>query len=128
VRRLLLDTHVFLWWLENNPRLGSQAVAAIANDSAHVFVSAVTAWEIEIKRALGKLNAPEDLSAAVTAKGFTHLPITFAHGASAGRLPLHHRDPFDRMLIAQAQVEDLEVVSADANFEFYDITRLRADD
>lgn len=127
MRDLLLDTHVFLWWLENNPRLGLQARAAIADGGNRVFVSAVSGWEIAIKRALGKLEAPDGLDAAVSEKGFTHLSIAFAHGERAGALPPHHRDPFDRMLIAQAQIEGLELVSADARVSLYVVNRLAAD-
>ncbi|HEX5314113.1 MAG TPA: type II toxin-antitoxin system VapC family toxin [Gammaproteobacteria bacterium] len=124
--RLLLDTHVLLWWPENNPRLGSQARAEIAAATNRVFVSAASGWEIAIKRALGTLEAPAGWAAIVTEKGFTHLPISITHAEHAGALPPHHRDPFDRMLIAQAQIEGLELVSANPRLARYGVKLLAA--
>ena len=126
MRRLLLDTHVFLWWLADHPRLGPQARAAIQDPVNPVFVSAVTGWEIAIKRRLGKLTAPDGLDAAVTDEGFSHLPISFFHGEQAGLLPDHHRDPFDRMLVAQAQAEGLVIVTSDPQIASYGIRTLPA--
>ncbi len=119
-RSLLLDTHVVLWWRGDDRRLTRRARSAIASADA-VFVSAASAWEIGIKLALGKVRLPEAFSAGVDASGFARLPMTFEHAAAAAALPPHHRDPFDRMLIAQAQLEGLEVVSADAVFGRYDV-------
>jgi len=113
VRRLLLDTHTLLWWLANEPRLGTEAKNIIADTRNTVFVSAATGWEISIKKASGKLEAPDDLDSLVGMEGFEHLPITFFHGEQAGALPRHHKDPFDRMLIAQAQAEGLVIVTND---------------
>lgn len=126
MRRLLLDTHVFLWWLADDPRLGPESRTAIAEPGNAVFVSAATAWEIAIKRALGKLEAPEDLDSLVEQEGFTHLPITFFHGEQAGALPHHHRDPFDRMLVAQAQAEGLVIITRDLRLKAYGIRTLNA--
>ncbi len=126
MRRLLLDTHVFLWWLADDPALGGETRAVIGAGDNTVFVSAVTGWEIAIKRALGKLQAPDGLNDAVSGEGFTHLPMTFLHGERAGALPLHHRDPFDRMLIAQAEIEALELVSADSRMGLYAVNLLSA--
>lgn len=124
--RLLLDTHALLWWLADNPQLGAVARAQIADVTNMVFVSAVSAWEIEIKRALGKLAAPKDLALAVERSGFEPLPISIDHGIVASRLPPHHNDPFDRMLIAQGATEPLVVVTKDAAFDDYDVTLLDA--
>ena len=118
---LLLDTHVLLWWLSDDPMLGAEARAVIANPDTQAFVSAATAWEISIKTTLGKLDAPDNLEDALAANGFSPLPITVEHALAAGRLPEHHRDPFDRMLIAQAQVEGLTLVTHDGAFGHYDV-------
>ncbi|NGP53668.1 type II toxin-antitoxin system VapC family toxin [Thioalkalivibrio sp. XN8] len=126
MERLLLDTHVFLWWLVDDPRLGHEAHQLIADSDNTVFVSAATGWEIGIKRALGKLDAPRDLEREVERSGFAHLPVTFFHGEQAGALPPHHRDPFDRMLIAQAQAEGLLLLTADNHFSAYGIRVLAA--
>jgi PIN domain nuclease of toxin-antitoxin system len=126
MQRLLLDTHVFLWWLVDDPRLGPEAREVIADPDNTVFVSAASGWEIGIKRALGKLDAPGDLEREVERSGFAHLPVTFFHGEQAGALPPHHRDPFDRMLVAQAQAEGLLVLTADNHFRMYGIRVLSA--
>lgn len=127
MRRLLLDTHAFLWWLGDDPSLGERARQAMADPRNRVFVSAATGWEIAIKRALGKLRMEdEDLEGLVEEEGFTHLPITFFHGTQAGALPHHHRDPFDRMLVAQAQAEGLTILTADANIPRYGVQVLSA--
>ncbi len=127
MRRLLLDTHTFIWWLADDPRLGADAKGIIADSQNMVFVSAATGWEISIKKALGKLEAPDDLDALVEKEGFEHLPITFYHGEQAGALPGHHRDPFDRILIAQAQAEGLVIVTADRIIPEYGVKVVFAD-
>ena len=126
MRAVLLDTHAFLWWLANDPALGPSARDIIAEPRNRILVSAATAWEIAIKRQLGKLVAPADIEAAVEEKGFTKLPISFFHGQQAGALPPHHRDPFDRMLIAQAQAEGLELMTADPVFGGYAVRLIAA--
>ncbi len=118
---LLLDTHVLLWWLVNHKALTSSARLAIQNGQNKVYVSAATAWEIAIKRSLGKLTAPEDLEGALEANRFLPLPITFPHACLAGQLPRHHADPFDRMLVAQAQIEALTLVTHDPQLTAYQI-------
>jgi PIN domain nuclease of toxin-antitoxin system len=118
--RLLLDTHVFIWWRANDAKLGNEAGRAIAR-AAVVFVSVVTAWEAAIKRSLGRLELPESVEAGVTASGFTRLPIGFSHAEAIAGLARHHNDPFDRMLVAQASVERLTLVTHDAKFEPYGI-------
>lgn len=126
MRRILLDTHTILWWLADDPRLGSSARSVIGDERNEAFVSAATAWEISIKRSLGKLEAPEDLGAIIEDEGFSPLPISFFHGERAGALVALHRDPFDRMLIAQAQAEGLELVTADTRLAEYGVRTLSA--
>lgn len=121
MQRFLLDTHVLLWWLTDDPRLGPQCKASIRNPNNPVFVSAASTWEMAINTALGKLRAPEDMDAIVEEEGFDKLPITLYHGQAAGNLPALHRDPFDRMLIAQAQAEGLIVFTADAKIPQYNV-------
>ena len=123
--RLLLDTHVLLWWLADDPALGKRARRLIANE-AEVFASAASAWEIAIKRALGKLEAPEDLAAALDAGGIGRMPMEFEHAAVAGALPRHHDDPFDRMLVAQAQCEGLTLLTSDPRLSRYAVAVLPA--
>jgi PIN domain nuclease of toxin-antitoxin system len=123
--RLLLDTHALLWWLADEG-LSPTARDAIADPANLVAVSAASAWEISIKKALGKLAAPDDLDQQVQAGGFTALPISIAHGIAAGRLARHHEDPFDRMLIAQAITEGLTIVTRDKRFEDYAVALLPA--
>jgi PIN domain nuclease of toxin-antitoxin system len=122
---LLLDAHAFLWWLrdEELDRPARDSIAAPAND---VLVSAATVWELEIKRTLGKLRAPDDLVATIEAVGFGCLPILGEDAVRAGRLPLHHRDPFDRMILAQALRLDATIVSRDRAFRAYDVPILPA--
>ena len=127
MQRLLLDTHTFLWWLSDAPQLGQGARSRIADARHTVFVSAATGWEIGIKKALGKLHAPDDLDTVVEQEGFTHLPVTFFHGERAGALPAIHRDPFDRMLVAQAQAEGLRIVTRDTPIKAYGIRTLDAE-
>lgn len=123
--RLLLDTTALLWWLADEG-LTPQARDAIADPGNLVVVSAVSAWEISIKKALGKLAAPDDLEHQVQAGGFTPLPITIAHGVAAGQLARHHDDPFDRMLIAQALAEGLTIVTRGKRFSDYSVALVPA--
>jgi PIN domain nuclease of toxin-antitoxin system len=120
---VLLDTHALLWWLDDDRRLGSAARAAIA--TGEVFVSIASLWEIAVKHGLGKLAiAPEPVSSAIDKSGFVLLDIARHHCFALARLPLHHRDPFDRMLIAQAQAEQLPIMSSDQQFASYGVTLL----
>jgi PIN domain nuclease of toxin-antitoxin system len=123
---LLLDTHALLWWLADDPQLTDGARAAIASPRSSVMVSAATAWEIAIKRALGKLSSPADLEAQIRENRFDPLPITVAHALAAGALPRHHQDPFDRMLVAQAMAEGLTIVTRDPRIELYGVPTLAA--
>lgn len=126
--RLLLDTHAFLWWLAGETALTRRARTAISADGSEVFISAVTAWEIATKFRLGKLPeaAPvaEDISTAVAGEGFSQLALSMAHAQRAGSLAGLHRDPFDRMLIAQAMLDDLVLVSNERLFDRYAVRRL----
>jgi PIN domain nuclease of toxin-antitoxin system len=124
--RLLLDTHVLLWSLDDSPLLSRRLREVLEDPANDVFVSAASGWEIAIKRALGKLQAPHDLEAGIRQQGFTLLVITFQHAEHAGALPPHHGDPFDRMLIAQAQIEGLVLVTRDARIPLYGIRTMAA--
>lgn len=117
----LLDTHVLLWWLTDDPRLPDGVRTLIANPDHDIYVSAASGWEIGIKKSLGKLEAPHDLAVQLEQEGFQELPIRFQNGEDAGQLPPLHRDPFDRMLIAQAQAYDLILVTADAEIPSYPV-------
>ena len=126
--RLPLDTHAFLWWLAGSRRLSANARSAIENDANDVLVSAATAWEIATKHRLGKLPQAElvaqDVQGAVAGQGFEALAITVDDAQGGGQLPGRHRDQFDRMLIAQAVVHGLALVSIDAVFDGYGVNRL----
>lgn len=121
----LLDTHVLLWWFTNDERLSATAREIIANQSNDIHVSAASAWEIATKTRLGKLSdvpeAVEKFGELAIAQGFTHLPITHRHGLLAGGFDAVHRDPFDRMLAAQSQLEGLPLVSRDRAFAEFDV-------
>lgn len=125
--RLLLDTHALLWWLDGDRRLSARARRAVADQTNTILVSAASAWEITTKSRLGKLPGAVDVAAdvagCVAAQGFAPLNITLLHAQRAGRLAGVHRDPFDRMLIAQAQLEDVAVVTDDPAFETFDVRR-----
>lgn len=124
--RLLLDTHVLLWALTDDSSLTAAARAAIVDGRNRVVVSAVSAWEITIKRSLGKLRAPADLAEEVAAHRFTPLAVSLEHALAVGALPDLHRDPFDRLLVAQAGVEDLTIVTRDRAIARYDVDVLGA--
>ncbi len=121
---LLLDTHALLWWLTDSD-LASAARARIADPDELVLVSAVALWEMAIKRAVGKLEVDGPMIDQLTENGFGPLPISWEHAQRAGALPLHHRDPFDRMLVAQAQAESLTLVTRDPAFDAYEVELLR---
>lgn len=123
--RLLIDSHVALWWLNDDEQLGPMTRTAIT-EAETVFVSVVTPWELGIKRAFGKLSFPDGLSSLLAEQGFESLAISAAHAERAPILPAHHRDPFDRMLLAQAELERLTMVSADGQFAPYGIDLIDA--
>ncbi|MBP7240533.1 type II toxin-antitoxin system VapC family toxin [Amaricoccus sp.] len=125
---LLIDTHALLWWLDGDEQLSADARAAIGDTANPVMVSAASAWEITTKHRLGKLPGAaavaRDVAGAVASQGFAELPISLRDAERAGRLPGPHRDPFDRMLAAQALSADLELVSIDRVFDDYGVRRL----
>jgi PIN domain nuclease of toxin-antitoxin system len=118
--RLLLDTHAALWWLAADSRIGHSAARELRAEN-EVLLSSVVVWEIAIKRSIGKLTAREDAAAILLERGARALPVTLEHAAAVETLPLHHRDPFDRMLIAQAQLESAAIVARDGAFSAYDV-------
>jgi PIN domain nuclease of toxin-antitoxin system len=123
---LLLDTHVLLWWLDADPTLSEKANSVISDGNNLVFVSAAVIWEIRIKQALGKLEIPSNFRQVLDRQPFEMLAITAEQAHAVGDLPAHHRDPFDRMLVAQAMVERLTMVTRDTAIEEYKIPVIRA--
>jgi len=123
--RLLLDTHVLLWWLDGHP-MSDAAMTAIADPTNEVFISAATVWEISIKSEKGKLRINDGFMQILNENAFLMLPITWGHALNAGSLHLHHRDPFDRMLVAQAQGESLTLVTRDEKVLNYNVDVLVA--
>ena len=127
---LLLDTQTFIWWRDGHRKLGPRARAAIERDATVVRVSVVSAWEIAIKWRTGRLQLPSPphrwIPAAIDSSGFHVLPVELGHAVAVSALPDHHPDPFDRLLIAQAQIEGLTIVSADEAFEAYEVRVLDA--
>jgi len=117
--RILLDTRVLLWWLEGSPSLSAQARELIRDPDNTVFVSAVSLWEIWLKQSLGKLRLPVDFTGRLAAESFESLPLLASHPRQVSLLPWRHRDPFDRMLVAQAQVEKLVLLTADEALTAY---------
>ncbi|MGH3964936.1 MAG: type II toxin-antitoxin system VapC family toxin [Pseudonocardiaceae bacterium] len=124
--RLLLDTHTLIWWLEGGVRLREESRAAIRSRANEVRISPVSAVEISIKVAKGKLDAPGDLVAQIARHGFTALPVTIEHGMAMLGFSANHGDPFDRLIIAQARCEGLTIVTADRTFAAYDVPILPA--
>lgn len=126
--KLLLDTHSFLWFIENNPKLSASALAAIKDGSNEIFLSIANVWEIAIKANLGKLQVGTPfevfISNQLSLNRINLLDVTINHVAVIATLPLHHRDPFDRLLVAQALVEQIPIVSIDAELDAYGVTRL----
>ena len=121
---LLLDTHVVLWWLLDDATLSEEFKVRL-DDDPDVWLSPVSVWEVSIKSSAGKLDGPQNLAEEVARSGFRQLPITTDHAVAAGRLPLLHRDPFDRMLIAQARAESLTLVTRDPQIHRYEVDLLR---
>ena len=121
---LLLDTHILIWALENNPALSKKSREAIIDGNNLVFVSTVSVWEISIKKAMGKLQVPDNLLEEIELHRFTLLDISAEHALLAGELPLIHKDPFDRMLIAQGMVEKLILISQDNIVRKYQVNLL----
>ncbi len=121
---LLLDTHVALWAITGDATLGAEFLDQLRHEP-DIFLSPVSLWEITIKQSAGKLAGPADLAERVRDMGFRELPVTHAHAIAAGRLPPHHRDPFDRILVAQAITESLALATRDASIALYDVDVLK---
>jgi PIN domain nuclease of toxin-antitoxin system len=122
--RLLLDTNAFLWWRDGSPRLSTRIQDEIRDPDNDVSVSVVSLWEIAIKRGIGKLKFLEDFQLVMSEEEFSLLPIGYAHLQALEALPLHHRDPFDRLVIAQSIAEDMPVATSDTAFALYDVKTL----
>jgi PIN domain nuclease of toxin-antitoxin system len=117
--KILLDTHILIWWLAQDPKLTPVELEIIANPDNVIFVSAASAWEISVKKMLGKLDAPNDLPDALATNNFLDLPITIGHTQYLYQLPTHHNDPFDRIMIAQALAEELKFMTRDNQIRRY---------
>jgi PIN domain nuclease of toxin-antitoxin system len=128
--KLLLDTQCWLWWFAQPERLNEEAIARIADETNALWLSVASIWEMGIKVAIGKLPLPEPIDSYIPSRmvllNMRSLEITGSHALQASMLPLHHRDPFDRMLVAQAQMEDMMLVSADPMFRLYNVSMLWA--
>ena len=122
----LLDTHVVIWWLADRHQLSAEARDLIHDPANKLYVSAVVGLEVGIKKALGRLETPDNLPDVLREEGIHTLPITLEHGLSVAHLPLHHKDPFDRLMIAQALAEDLVLVTRDVQMQRYDVVQVRA--
>jgi PIN domain nuclease of toxin-antitoxin system len=120
--KLLLDTHAALWWLSGDERFGENAERQLTDDTNLVMLSAAVVWEVAIKSSLGKLDAPEDFAPTLLGAGVHALGVSLRHAAAVEHLPWHHRDPFDRLLVAQASIEGAAVVSRDDALRAYDVT------
>jgi len=124
---VLLDTHALIWWFEGSPSLSKRASSIMASPSNAILISAVIGWELAIKLNAGKFHTPslvQDLGGIVAREGFAELPINLDHAVRAGLLPMHHKDPFDRLLIAQAHALNAPILSADATLDQYGVQRL----
>jgi PIN domain nuclease of toxin-antitoxin system len=119
--KLLLDTHAALWWLADDDRFGQEAEAYLDDADNAVLLSAVVVWEVALKRSLGKLQAPKTFAETLLEGGVTPLPVDLDHAAAVAELPWHHRDPFDRLLIVQARIENAVVVTSDHVFHAYGV-------
>lgn len=124
--KFLLDTHTLIWWLANDVTLSQAAKTVIANPDNLIFVSAASVWEIAIKKQIGKLNVPDDLEAQIEQKDFQALPIDISHAAYIEKLPLHHKDPFDRIIIAQAICEKMKIITRDRKFDAYQVDVIKS--
>ena len=125
--RALVDTHVLIWWMTSDSRLSNRAAAILRDRRSEILVSSAVGWELAIKVNLGKITPAsliESLEEAMLTETFTELPITLPHAIRAGLLPLHHRDPFDRLLVAQAQSLEIPIISGDSLLDGYGVQRL----
>jgi PIN domain nuclease of toxin-antitoxin system len=124
--RILLDTHFLLWWLADDALLGDRAREVISTPENLIFFSAASIWELRIKEGIGKLDLPDDFTEVLDGQAFEPLAVTTAHAHALLGLPLHHRDPFDRMLVAQARAEKLTILTRDPVIGQYDVATLVA--
>ncbi len=122
--KLLLDTHAALWWLSDDDRLGAVCAELLGDASSDVLLSAAVVWEVAIKRSLGKLRAPQGFASTLIGAGANALPVAVSHAEAVGLLEWHHRDPFDRMLVAQAEVEQAILISDDHALRPYGVRLL----
>jgi PIN domain nuclease of toxin-antitoxin system len=120
--KVLLDTHAALWWLSGDERFGENAARQLSDETNQVLLSAAVVWEVAIKRSLGKLEAPDDFDSTLLYAGAQGLPVSLDHAAAVERLPWHHRDPFDRLLVAQASIEGAAIVTRDESLRPYGVT------
>jgi PIN domain nuclease of toxin-antitoxin system len=129
--KILLDTHCWLWWFSQPERLSSEAIAQITDETNELWLSVASIWEIGIKVSIGKLPLPEPIDSYISSRieemGARECEITAHHALQAAKLPLYHRDPFDRMLIAQAKIENMTIITADAIFKQYEVSIIWAD-
>jgi PIN domain nuclease of toxin-antitoxin system len=121
----LIDTHILLWWLADDSALSFKARTLISDENSIIFVSVASIWEMIIKKALGKLKTPDDFEKVLKENNIKELPITLQHVITIGHLPNHHKDPFDRMLVAQAKCETLTLITADEKLTFYDVSHMK---
>ena len=121
---LILETHIILWWLDNNDTLPERYFKAISDSNNICFISSATIWEISIKSGLGKLEIPDNLTDILQKEGFSELPVSWNHAAMVRQLPLYHKDPFDRLIIAQTIVEDFTLLTVDKIIPEYGVTIL----
>lgn len=126
MEKYLLDTHVLLWWLSDPAKLANESREAIACGRNTVSFSSAGAWEMAIKKTLGRLEYPRSLETVLRNNHIEILPVTLAHALAVADLPLHHQDPFDRMIIAQARIEEMTVITRDSAFDEYDVKTLPA--
>jgi len=124
--KFLLDTHTLVWWLANDATLSQTARKIIANPDNLIFISAASVWEIAIKKQIGKLNVPDNLEAQIEQEDFQAIPINISHAAYIEKLPLHHKDPFDRIIIAQAICEKMKIITRDKKFDVYPVEVIKS--
>ncbi len=124
--RYLLDTHIFLWWMEGNSRLSKDTFNLLNNSQSKIFLSVASVWEIVIKKAKKKLKTPKDVGGGIKASGFIRINIEMLHVLGIEKLPMYHNDPFDRIIISQAKIEHLTLITADKKIWKYDLSFLKA--
>lgn len=122
----LIDAHIFIWFMENNKKISPRIKTLLQNPSANVFISIASIWEMVIKQTKGQLKIPKDIEGGIESSGLLILPIEISHVMETGKLPLHHKDPFDRMLIAQALAENLTLVTTDPKIWQYNLPLIKA--